>query len=247
MPVGVYERPTYTVVCVDCGCEYTQKRKPIENPRCKKCQKKCRDKKYYENHKDKFIVDPIVKKERDKKYYEKNKNKLKAKMKVYYEENKEEILKRSEKLRRSRGEMPRGMSGTEKIALGFIQELFPNEEIRTNDRKTIKNPYTDTFLELDFYIPNQSLAIELNGPTHYKPIYGEAKFKRQQKNDQLKRDLCASQNITLIEIPLEPGTHYDRFSVEHEKLKETITKYVIRFRPDKGLNQCILNDHLRNN
>ena len=63
---GKYERPTYEVICSVCGEMYTQKRKPIENPKCKKCQKKYHTKKYYEAHKGKFKVDPNIKKERDK-------------------------------------------------------------------------------------------------------------------------------------------------------------------------------------
>lgn len=241
---GKYERPTYQVLCIICGEKYEQKRKPMENPKCKKCQKKLNDKRYYEANPDKFKVDPIIKKERDKKYYEKHKEVLSKKHQNYYVENKNHILKKCTEYRRSKGELPNGVSGTEAIALEFIKEIFPNNNIRTRDRKTIKNPRTNAFLELDFYIPDLHLAIELNGPTHYKPIYGQAKFLRQQRNDELKRRLCKKLGITLIEIPLEEGVHYDRYSLEHERLRETITRF-IRFREDKEPERCIWKDHLR--
>lgn len=243
MPIGVYERPTYKVLCSVCGKEYTQKRKPVDNPKCKVCQKKLNDKKYYENNKEKYKVDPLIKKERDKKYYENHKEIIKERNKRYYDKNREKILEQCTQYRRSRGELPNGMSGTEKIALTFIQELFPNTEIRTKDRKTLKSPFTNAYLELDFYIPSLELAIELNGPTHYKPIYGKEKFERQQRNDKLKRELCDSLGITLIEIPLEEGVHYDRFKVEHARLRETIYRF-IRFREDKNKESCIWKDHI---
>lgn len=238
---GKYERPIYEVRCSICGEMYTQKRKPIENPKCKKCQKKYHSKKYYEANKEKYVVDPSIKRERDKKYYEKHKDSILQKQKKYYDENKEHILKRcTEEYRRSKGELPNGLSGTEKIALKFIEEIFPNKIIRTRDRNTIKNPRTNAYLELDFYLPEINLAIELNGITHYKPIYGQDKFLRQQRNDELKRKLCKKQGITLIEIPLEEGVHYDRYSIEHERLKETIN----RFLGDKEWEVCTWKDHL---
>ena len=52
MPIGKYERPIYNVVCSDCGEKYTQRRKPVDNPRCKKCQKRSHDRKYNETHKE---------------------------------------------------------------------------------------------------------------------------------------------------------------------------------------------------
>lgn len=244
MPVGVYKRPTYEVICSMCGVKYEQKRRPIENPKCKKCQKKLSSRKYYENNKEKFKEDPKVRKIQNKRYYEKHKEVIKIKKKKYYEDNKEHILEMCTQYRRSKGELPNGLSGTEKIALTFIQELYPNLEIRTRDRRTIKSPITNAYLELDFYIPSLRLAIELNGPTHYLPIYGQAKFERQQRNDQLKRDLCKQQGITLVEIPLEEGVHYDRYEVEHQKLRETIHRFV-RFRQDKDLSQCTWKDHIR--
>lgn len=237
---GKYERPTYEVICSICGEMYTQKRKPIENPKCKKCQKKYHSKKYYEANKEKYVVDPNIKRERDKKYYEKHKDSISQKRKKYYEENKEHILKRCTEYRRSKGELPNRLSGTEKIALKFIEEIFPNKIVRTRDRNTIKNPRTNAYLELDFYLPEINLAIELNGITHYKPIYGQDKFLRQQRNDELKRKLCKKQGITLIEIPLEEGVHYDRYSIEHKRLKETIN----RFLDDKEWEVCTWKDHL---
>ena len=38
--------------------------------------------------------------------------------------------------------------------------------------------------ELDFYFPNLKLAIEINGPLHYKPIYGKDKLIQIQNNNR---------------------------------------------------------------
>lgn len=54
--------------------------------------------------------------------------------------------------------------------------------------------------ELDFYFPSLKLAIQLNGPLHYQPIYGQNKLNQIQLLDQEKRNICNKTNIKLIEI-----------------------------------------------
>ena len=232
MPIGVYERPTYNVVCSVCGCSYEQKRKPIENPKCVKCRKKESNSKYHETHKDEqreYQQREEVKARKrlsDKKYYEKNKEVVLKKQHEYYMKNKERILKYAESYRRERGEKPNGLSGTESLVKDVLLEVFQNTTIVYKDRKTILNPITNHYLELDFYFPELGVAIEIQGPTHYAKIYGEEKYKRQLRNDQIKRDECERLGITLIEIVLEEGVHYDRYDTEHRKLRETILAYL---------------------
>lgn len=55
--------------------------------------------------------------------------------------------------------------------------------------------------ELDFYFPSLLLAIEINGPTHYSPIYGNQLLAKVQKRDLLKSELCKTRNIKLEIIP----------------------------------------------
>lgn len=60
--------------------------------------------------------------------------------------------------------------------------------------------------ELDFYFPDLSLAIEINGFLHYKPVYGDEKLKRIQKTDREKADKCLQAGIRLciIDVSREP-------------------------------------------
>lgn len=75
-------------------------------------------------------------------------------------------------------------------------------EIKTNDRSVLPSK-----LELDVYLPELSLAIEVNGPTHYQPIYGEESLKATINRDKLKAAECKSLGITLIVLDISER-HY---------------------------------------
>lgn len=71
-----------------------------------------------------------------------------------------------------------------------IRECYPNLELICNQKSVIES-------ELDFYFPQLKFAIELNGITHYEPIYGEDKFEKIQNNDKRKIIACYEKDIEL--------------------------------------------------
>jgi len=86
-------------------------------------------------------------------------------------------------------------SKCEKLLFNLISEKFPDLEILSND-KTMLNG-----LEADIAIPSLRLAIEWNGPVHFKPIYGEEKLRRIQEIDRNKLEIASRNDINLIVIP----------------------------------------------
>lgn len=73
-------------------------------------------------------------------------------------------------------------------------EYFPYISIYSNDR-IICAPY-----ELDFYIPDLKLAIEINGIHHFKPIFGQEHLDLVQSHDKYKKEVCDKENIKLLII-----------------------------------------------
>ena len=74
--------------------------------------------------------------------------------------------------------------------------------------------------ELDFYYPDLKLAIEVQGPHHFMNIQEEKKLKDTIARDIIKKKMCLDQGITLLEINIENGVHYERINkqVELEKI-----------------------------
>ena len=81
-------------------------------------------------------------------------------------------------------------------------ETYLEEQIRLeySQLELICNQKTIIDSELDFYFPELRFAIELNGITHYEPIYGEDKFEKIKSNDKRKVIACYEKDIELAII-----------------------------------------------
>lgn len=55
-------------------------------------------------------------------------------------------------------------------------------------------------LELDMFLPELRTAIEIDGPGHFSPIWGEEKFQKQQKADFEKQGLILSEGYAIIRL-----------------------------------------------
>ncbi len=62
-------------------------------------------------------------------------------------------------------------------------------------------------LELDFYIPELDLAIEVQGIQHFKPVphfhKGQDSFASQVRRDREKKVICDRKGVNLVEIASE--------------------------------------------
>lgn len=86
-------------------------------------------------------------------------------------------------------------SRCETILKNIILTEFPSIIIKENDRTIIPNS-----LELDLYFPEKEVAIELNGPCHYIPMFGSDELNKTQNKDLLKIKYCQENNIKLFVI-----------------------------------------------
>lgn len=105
-------------------------------------------------------------------------------------------------------------SRIEKITEEMIKLKFPDLIYYCNNKSIIGS-------ELDFYFPDLKIAIQMNGPTHYKPIYGQEKFNQIQRTDEEKRNACLRYNIKLFEMDYSEDKYLNKNKIQ-ERLSEII-------------------------
>lgn len=74
------------------------------------------------------------------------------------------------------------------IQKGFKPE-FHKEQILSN-----------TKLQIDIYIPEKNVAIEVDGPSHFEPVWGEDSLSKNKKYDEKKTGLILGKGMKLIRI-----------------------------------------------
>lgn len=110
-----------------------------------------------------------------------------------------------------------------------LSTLYPNLTVHYNHKEAIN-------AELDIYIPSLSLAIEINGIFHYKPIYGGDKLIQIQSNDERKFKACLEKSIELCFIDTSSLT---RFEIDKaQKYLQIITQIIDNKSTALGINKC---------
>ena len=105
----------------------------------------------------------------------------------------------------------------------MIGKLLKSLKINYETQKTFDELKDKSCLSYDFYIPVQNILIEYQGIQHYQPVNhfgGVAKFRKQQKHDQMKLDYAKEQGYKLIAVPYSENT----FS----KIKKYLIKHGIK-------------------
>lgn len=80
-------------------------------------------------------------------------------------------------------------------------------------------------LEIDMYIPRLRTIIEIDGPSHFLPIWGEEKLQKQIRADEHKTGLILSKGLAIIRVK----NLSDTVSLaDQEKLKNNIIELLNR-------------------
>jgi hypothetical protein len=105
----------------------------------------------------------------------------------------------------------------------FIEEQF---KLELSDISLSCNNRTIIGSELDFYFPDLNCAIQINGITHYKPIYGVDKLNKIQKMDKEKSRLCKEKAIKLLIINCSKDKKDDRKA--NQKHWNKIKRFILK-------------------
>ena len=80
----------------------------------------------------------------------------------------------------------------------FLLEELTNLGYRVEFHK--KDLIPNEKLEIDLYIPSLKTIIEIDGPSHFLPIWGEDKLQKQIKADDQKTGLVLSKGFVVLRV-----------------------------------------------
>lgn len=110
----------------------------------------------------------------------------------------------------------------------FIAESLRKEGFKIESHK--KNLFGSSQNEVDIYIKSLKTIIEVDGPSHFVPIWGEERLQKQIKSDEQKSGLALSRGFAIIRIRHMEGHKKSMCLVEREKLKENIIDILNSFK-----------------
>ena len=84
--------------------------------------------------------------------------------------------------------------------------LLTKNNIKFNTQHKFDNCVHKRKLPFDFYLPQKNVCIEFQGAQHYSAYHhmgGEKAYQKLIVNDQIKKEFCKKNNITLLEIKFD--------------------------------------------
>ena len=90
----------------------------------------------------------------------------------------------------------------------YLQEKLINQGYKVNiHRKNIGGEY-----EVDLYLEDLRIAIEIDGPQHFSPIFGEDKLQKTLLQDEIKNGLLLGKGIHVVRIKYDSTTGSDKYN-----------------------------------
>lgn len=79
-----------------------------------------------------------------------------------------------------------------------------------------------TKLQIDIFLPEENTAIEVDGPSHFEPVWGQDSLNKNQKYDNKKTGLILGKGIKLIRIKQTSDFSKARANLLSEKLMKVL-------------------------
>lgn len=77
----------------------------------------------------------------------------------------------------------------------------------------------NTKLQIDLFIPKMRVAIEVDGPSHFEPVWGDDVLKRNKSYDNKKSGLILGKGLVLIRVKQTKDFSKSRASIIYQQLK----------------------------
>lgn len=80
----------------------------------------------------------------------------------------------------------------------------------------------NTKLQIDLFMPKMRVAIEVDGPSHFEPVWGADALKRNKSYDDKKTGLILGKGLVLIRITQVKDFSKSRADIIYENLKKQL-------------------------
>lgn len=141
----------------------------------------------------------------------------KQKSKLQWEQKTEE---EKNNIRHSANQAVRSASKTGSKLEKFLYNLLLQDGYRVEFHK--EQMLSNTKLHIDMFLPNMNIAIEVDGPSHFKPVWGEDALQKNQKYDQKKTGLLVGKGIKVIRVKQTKDFSRSRGLIVYGRLIEAI-------------------------
>ena len=84
-------------------------------------------------------------------------------------------------------------------------------------------------LEIDLYVNDTATAIEVDGPSHFEPVWGEENLERNKRSDRQKTGLIISEGMVLIRIKQDKRSSQRYFRKVLQEVVEALRKISNKF------------------
>lgn len=153
----------------------------------------------------------------DDKELKKRKNKAKINWENKSEDEKSTILQKANEAVR---ETSKTGSKLEKYLFNGL--LSAGYQVDFHKEQSILN----TKLQIDLFVPKLNLAIEIDGPSHFAPVWGSESLKRNQKYDDKKNGLLLGKGLFLVRVQQKRDFSKSRASLILKDVLDTINKII---------------------
>lgn len=99
----------------------------------------------------------------------------------------------------------------------------------------------NTKLQIDLFLPTMNVAIEVDGLSHFEPVWGSDTLKRNQGYDNKKTGLILGKGLVLIRIIQKKDFSKSRAQVLYEELSSILQNINKQF-PDKDNRNITIGD-----
>ena len=119
-----------------------------------------------------------------------------------------------------------GKSSAEALIRRHLERVFPDIAVMSNTRLDHLRSAKGRPLEFDLWLPEMKLAIEVQGPQHFKEVYGNN--DALIANDRYKREWCADQGIKLVWMNWD-GVTTGLFRIPEDEQRRHLGELLVRF------------------